>query len=50
MLTGLYLSQHRIENNRAQRRFNDAIVTLPQALARAGLPYGRVFAEFLVWS
>lgn len=32
MLSGLYLSQHRLENINADRSFNDAIVTLPQAL------------------
>jgi arylsulfatase A-like enzyme len=32
MLTGLYLSQHRLENVNGDRAFNDQIVTLPQAL------------------
>jgi arylsulfatase A-like enzyme len=32
MLSGLYLSQHRLENVKADRSFNEAIVTLPQAL------------------
>lgn len=36
LLTGLYLSQHRIENVKANRRFHPAIVTLPQALQRSG--------------
>ncbi|HBY96440.1 MAG TPA: hypothetical protein DEP84_21270 [Chloroflexi bacterium] len=36
MLTGLYPSQHRIENIRADRRFNRALVTLPEALRSAG--------------
>ena len=36
MLSGLYLSQHRIENVKGDRRFNDAIITLPQALREEG--------------
>lgn len=36
MLTGLYVSQHRIESLEADRRFNEEIVTLPEALGTAG--------------
>jgi arylsulfatase A-like enzyme len=36
LLSGLYLSQHRIENIQATRRFNPAIVTLPAALRSVG--------------
>ena len=36
MLSGLYLSQHRIENVEADRCFNEAIVTLPKALRSIG--------------
>jgi arylsulfatase A-like enzyme len=36
LLTGLYLSQHRIENVNANRRLHPAIVTLPQALQQSG--------------
>jgi arylsulfatase A-like enzyme len=36
MLSGLYLSQHRIENVKGDRRFNESIVTLPQALHERG--------------
>jgi arylsulfatase A-like enzyme len=32
MLSGLYLSQHRLENVKAERSFNKAIITLPEAL------------------
>jgi arylsulfatase A-like enzyme len=36
LLTGLYVSQHRIESIEAERRFNEAIVTLPELLRRHG--------------
>jgi arylsulfatase A-like enzyme len=36
LLTGLYVSQHRIESIEADRRFNEAIVTLPELLRRGG--------------
>lgn len=36
LLTGLYLSQHRIESTRGDRYFNDTIVTLPTALHSHG--------------
>jgi arylsulfatase A-like enzyme len=36
MLSGLYLSQHRVESVRVARRFNPAILTLPAALRTAG--------------
>jgi arylsulfatase A-like enzyme len=36
MLSGLYLSQHRLENTQQNRRFHPDIVPLPVALARAG--------------
>ena len=36
LLSGLYLSQHRIENVEGNRRFNKKIVTLPAALRPAG--------------
>ncbi len=36
LLSGLYLSQHRIENVKADRRFNEAIVTLPEVLSSCG--------------
>jgi arylsulfatase A-like enzyme len=36
LLTGLYLSQHRIESTKADRCFNDAIVALPSALHSHG--------------
>lgn len=36
LLTGLYLSQHRIENVNRDRSFNKAIVTLPQLLRSNG--------------
>jgi arylsulfatase A-like enzyme len=36
MLTGLYVSQHRIESIEVDRRFNEAIVTLPELLRRDG--------------
>jgi arylsulfatase A-like enzyme len=36
MLSGLYLSQHRIENTRANRYFNEAIIPLPNALKNHG--------------
>jgi arylsulfatase A-like enzyme len=36
MLSGLYLSQHRVENVEADRCFNEKIVTLPQALRSGG--------------
>jgi arylsulfatase A-like enzyme len=32
MLSGLYLSQHRLENVNADRSFNETIITLPKAL------------------
>ncbi len=34
MLSGLYLSQHRVENIHRQRRFNERIVPLPAVLRR----------------
>ncbi len=36
LLTGLYLSQHRIESIKGDRRFNESIVTLPEALRSQG--------------
>jgi arylsulfatase A-like enzyme len=36
LLTGLYVSQHRIETTKGDRRFNRQIVTLPAALGRGG--------------
>lgn len=36
LLSGLYISQHRIESIKGDRRFNDTIVTLPAALGRHG--------------
>jgi arylsulfatase A-like enzyme len=36
MLSGLYLSQHRLENIDRNRRFHDSIVPLPSALSAAG--------------
>ena len=36
LLSGLYVSQHRIESLKADRRFNEAIVTLPDALRSRG--------------
>jgi arylsulfatase A-like enzyme len=36
ILSGLYLSQHRIETVKANRKFNQAIVTLPVALRAHG--------------
>jgi len=36
LLSGLYLSQHRIESIKGNRRFNSAITTLPRALSSAG--------------
>lgn len=36
LLTGLYVSQHRVESIEADRRFNEAIVTLPELLRRGG--------------
>jgi len=37
MLSGLYLSQHRIENIQMTRRFHPDIVTLPVALRSVGI-------------
>lgn len=36
MLSGLYLSQHRLENIRRDRRFHESVVPLPAALRPAG--------------
>jgi len=36
MLSGLYLSQHRLENIQRNRRFHESIVPLPTALRSAG--------------
>ncbi|MCC6456192.1 MAG: sulfatase [Caldilineaceae bacterium] len=36
ILSGLYLSQHRIENINSNRQFHEGIVTLPQALHKTG--------------
>ena len=36
MLSGLYLSQHRVENIQRDRRFHQAIVPLPSALREVG--------------
>lgn len=36
LLSGLYLSQHRIENAQAKRRLHPAIVTIPEALSLHG--------------
>lgn len=36
MLSGLYISQHRIESIKGDRRFNEAIVPLPAALRSQG--------------
>jgi arylsulfatase A-like enzyme len=36
LLTGLYVTQHKIESIEADRRLNDAIVTLPELLRRHG--------------
>lgn len=36
LLTGLYLSQHGIENAKANRRFNPEIATLPEVLGEHG--------------
>lgn len=47
MLTGLYLSQHRIESTKADRYFNDAIVTLPAALQSHGYRTASFSQNFL---
>lgn len=36
LLSGLYISQHRLESIKGDRRFNEAIVPLPAALSRHG--------------
>ena len=36
LLTGLYVSQHRVESIEADRQFNEEIVTLPEALGQHG--------------
>lgn len=47
MLTGLYLSQHRIESTKADRYFNDAIVPLPTALQAHGYRTAAFSQNFL---
>lgn len=47
ILTGLYLSQHRIESVKADRYFNDAIVTLPAALIAHGYRTAAFSQNFL---
>jgi arylsulfatase A-like enzyme len=47
LLTGLYLSQHRIESTKADRCFNDAIVTLPTAMHSHGYRTAAFSQNFL---
>jgi arylsulfatase A-like enzyme len=49
LLTGLYLSQHRIENVNRDRSFNKAIVTLPQLLRSSGYQTA-AFSQNLLFS
>jgi arylsulfatase A-like enzyme len=49
MLSGLYLSQHRLENVKADRSFNERIVTLPQAL-RANNYHTVAFSQNFLFS
>lgn len=47
LLTGLYLSQHRIESTKADRYLNDQIVTLPAALQGHGYRTAAFSQNFL---
>lgn len=47
LLTGLYLSQHRIESTKADRYFNDEIVPLPTALQSHGYRTAAFSQNFL---
>lgn len=47
LLTGLYLSQHRIESTKADRYLNDDIVTLPAALKSHGYRTAAFSQNFL---
>lgn len=47
LLTGLYLSQHRLESIKTDRAFNKAIVTLPQALRTNHYHTGAYSQNFL---
>lgn len=47
LLTGLYLSQHRIESTKADRYLNDQIVTLPVALQSHGYRTAAFSQNFL---
>ena len=47
MLTGLYLSQHRIESTKADRYLNDDILTLPAALESQGYRTAAFSQNFL---
>jgi len=49
ILSGLYLSQHRIENVKAERLFNESIVTLPIALRSCGYRTG-AFSQNMLFS
>ena len=47
MLSGLYLSEHRLENIAGDRAFNRQIVTLPEALERSGYHTAAFSQNFL---
>jgi len=49
ILSGLYLSQHRIENVKADRLFNESIVTLPIALQSCGY-HTSAFSQNMLFS
>ena len=49
LLTGLYLSQHKIESMKADRYFNDGIVTLPTALRSHGY-HTAAFSQNILFS
>ena len=49
LLSGLYISQHRIESIKGDRRFNESIVTLPAALRRHGY-HTAAFSQNMLFS
>ena len=49
LLSGLYISQHRIESINSNRHFNEKIITLPEALRSQGY-YSAAFSQNLLFS
>ena len=49
LLSGLYLSQHRLENVNGDRRFNSVIRTLPELLSHAGY-HTAVYSQNILFS